>query len=116
MAIKHIIDAAMFLNKLRNTAPPSIEPNLEYVHLQSGAAVPVHYYPARKQSKDSGWILFIHGMNYSGFEEPRIMNLCSALAECGYNVLSPNIESIANFWIDFEATRKIKVDFDLKIM
>ena len=108
MAIKHIFDAATFLNKLRATSPPQVTARTSSLQLAAGEKISINHFPAQSTQANAGWILFIHGMNYDGHNEPRIVRLCSALAECGYNVLAPHIDSVANFWIDFTADNKIQ--------
>ena len=45
MAIKHIMDAALFFKNIRTAKPPTIKPNLSYLQLESGGSIPIHYYP-----------------------------------------------------------------------
>jgi esterase/lipase len=107
MSAKHILDAARFLSKLSAKQTSSVTAKVQQLELDDGQLIPIHHYPASANKSNQGWILFLHGMNYAGHNEPRIVNLCCALAECGYNVLAPNINSIENFWIDFCSNKKI---------
>ena len=46
-----------------------------------------------------GTILAIHGMSVTGNRDPRLVNVCKALAACGYMVISPLYPDIQEFLI-----------------
>lgn len=46
--------------------------------------------------KNKGTILFIHGMNKHGFNDPRVLDLNHVFAQLGYRAIIPNIPSIQN--------------------
>lgn len=66
------------------------------------------YVPTRWYSgKEKGTIVVIHGMSALANEDPRIIAVCEALAQCGYLVVAPKFSEIAQFWISAKSITNI---------
>jgi len=63
------------------------------------------YRHAGRRSK--GCILFQHGMNVRANRDPRVINVCLALAGIGYDVVAPKIPQIAGLKIDYSEIESI---------
>jgi hypothetical protein len=57
--------------------------------------------------KPHGTILAVHGMSVMGNRDPRFVNVCKALARCGYVVVSPLYPEIEEFLIKEETVYAI---------
>jgi pimeloyl-ACP methyl ester carboxylesterase len=57
--------------------------------------------------KPRGTILAVHGMSVMGNRDPRFVNVCKALAHCGYVVVSPLYPEIEEFLIKLETVDAI---------
>ncbi|MCX7680085.1 MAG: hypothetical protein N2316_12840 [Spirochaetes bacterium] len=58
------------------------------------------YFPSgRYHQKEKGTIVVIHGMSARANDDPRIVAVCEAFAQCGYVVVSPKFSEIAEFYI-----------------
>ncbi len=55
-----------------------------------------------------GTLLFIHGMSLKGFEDPRQVNVCRALAGVGFTVIAPNFLEIKDTTITAASIDKIE--------
>ena len=42
-------------------------------------------------------IVLLHGVHHLGYDEPRLVNFASALARCGFQVLTPNLPELAGY-------------------
>ena len=67
------------------------------------------YLPRGFNGKDRnpGTILVIHGMSSPGSGDPRIIEVCRALAKCGHVVVSPMFRDIAGFRISHATVDRI---------
>ncbi len=61
----------------------------------------------KAKSFPRGTILAIHGMTVKGNRDPRFVNVCEALAHCGYVVVSPLYPDIEGFMIKEETVHTI---------
>jgi pimeloyl-ACP methyl ester carboxylesterase len=65
-------------------------------YLDANVFVPERWFLRGNQK---GTIVVIHGMSAMGNSDPRIIAVCDAFARCGYVVVSPSFQDIANFSI-----------------
>ena len=82
------------------------------LHLANGQEVLIDAYPANKNPEEAPTIMFIHGINKGGHGEPRIINLCRSISQCGFNVVAPHYPEVANYWIDPDTTENIAQTID----
>lgn len=54
-----------------------------------------------------GTILFVHGMALLGNCDPRQMDVCRALARCGFRVVSPDFPEIRNVTVSYNTVENI---------
>jgi hypothetical protein len=60
----------------------------------TGKQFPLDRYYDPKCRNFRGTVLFIHGMNKLGNKDPRVIEICQALATCGFIALAPTYDNI----------------------
>ena len=45
-------------------------------------------------------LMAVHGIHHLGIDEPRLMNFCRAVAESGFEVLTPQLDTLADYHVD----------------
>ena len=100
-----------FLIKMNqeNSEPNAIKSHLD---LANGKKIPIDFYPATKNSSKVPTIMFVHGINKGGNDEPRIINLCRSISQCGFNVVAPYYDDVAHYWIAPDTAENIAQTID----
>lgn len=70
------------------------------ITLHNKQVIDLDFYPAQRNSHTAPSIMFVHGINKGGKDEPRIINLCRSISSCGFNVIAPHYPDVAEYWID----------------
>lgn len=67
----------------------------------------------KKQNRKSPMILLLHGMNFLGINDPRIIHLAKALSILGYNVITPEIPEIRKMLINQDTLKSLNDFFEI---
>jgi len=94
--------AVRFLLTLRHTGH---DPGVSRCPLERGGTVFDLYKPA---GKAAGTIVFIHGMAAKGYRDPRVVDLCVALAAARFRVVVPDIPSVRALKIERGQPREVE--------
>jgi pimeloyl-ACP methyl ester carboxylesterase len=103
--------AIKFLVKMSqdNKGPDAIK---SHVTLQNNKKIPIDFYPSIHNPTKAPTIMFVHGINKGGNNEPRIINLCRSITNCGFNVVAPYYEDVAHYWIAPDTAENIAQTID----
>jgi pimeloyl-ACP methyl ester carboxylesterase len=101
-----------FLVKMsqENKGPDAIK---SHVILQNNKKIPIDFYPSISNPTKAPTIMFVHGINKGGNNEPRIINLCRSISQCGFNVVAPYYEDVAHYWIAPDTAENIAQTIDV---
>lgn len=67
----------------------------------------------KKQNRKSPMILLLHGMNFLGINDTRIIHLAKALSILGYNVITPEIPEIRKMLINQDTLESLNDFFEI---
>jgi dienelactone hydrolase len=67
------------------------------------------YLPATRPERG---VVLVHGVQYAGMDEPRVVNLARQVASSGLVVLTPHVTSLSEFRLDPSAADDVRAAFD----
>jgi pimeloyl-ACP methyl ester carboxylesterase len=68
------------------------------LHVQSGNVRARLYVPVKKSNAPA--MIVLHGVHHLGIDEPRLIAFASAMANCGIQVLTPELPDIMDYHVD----------------
>ena len=68
------------------------------LHVPSGDVRSRTYTPINRPNAPA--LVVLHGVHHLGIDEPRLMAFASAMASCGYRVLTPELPDIMDYHVD----------------
>ncbi|HEX9636989.1 MAG TPA: hypothetical protein VGB99_05615 [Acidobacteriota bacterium] len=73
----------------------------------SGAPIHARLYQPQRAGERAGLVL-THGMAWAGMDDPRIVTLARRLAECGFVVLTPDLDPLKRFQLSIHSADQIR--------
>ncbi len=111
-ALRHAKAAGVLLRLSEGGGNPLGLRDFATVPVRRGAlalgAVRAYRYAPRDRPGPCGVVL-VHGVHYLGIDEPRLVRFAESLAATGLTVLTPEIESLADYRVDRAAVGEIGV-------
>ena len=75
------------------------------LHVETGAVRARLYTPVRKPNGPA--LVVLHGVHHLGIDEPRLMAFASAMASCGIQVLTPQLDDIKDYHVGSSSVKTI---------
>jgi pimeloyl-ACP methyl ester carboxylesterase len=111
--------AAIFFELNSNHVPLVLAPVAHHPADVSNVEIPVPGHRALRGAiyaptdvKSARAIVLLHGVHHLGYDEPRLVNFASALARCGFQVLTPELSDLRDYHITPASLSDIRASID----
>lgn len=111
--------AAIFSELNSNHVPLLLAPVAHHAAAANNVEIPVPGHAtlrgviyAPTDVKSAHAIVLLHGVHRLGYDEPRLVNLASALARCGFQVLTPELPELRDYHISAASLTDIRASIN----